>query len=269
MNSLSLSIRSILFITAWLLTVVSVTAVAQKLPVKQEGSMRAPANVKIDGKATEWTFKAYNLATDVFYAMAHDDNNIYLVIKSADESSVRKIVSSGLTFIVNNIGKKNDTTGAKVTYPLFNYKNKPYINFLVKSAPADSADYITTANNKQFNSIGKFVRVRGIKDVDTLLSIYNTDGISVASSFDKEANYTYELAISRKHITPYINPNGAFFYKVIVNALQFDDLPGVSITRDPSGTITAIMVNKSNSRPNLNPAMNVETDFSGEYTLTR
>jgi len=244
-------------------------AFAQKLPVKQEGSLRAPANVKIDGKATEWTFKAYNLATDVFYTLAHDNDNIYLVIKSADESTVRKIISSGLTFIVNSSGKKNDTTGAKITFPLFNYKNKPNINFLVKSAPADSADYITTANNKQLNSMGKFVRVRGIKDVDTLLSVYNTDGISLASSFDKEANYTYELAIARKHIAPYVNSNGVFSYKVIVNALQFDDLPGVTIKRDASGTITSISVFKANSRPNLNQAMNVETDFSGEYTLNK
>jgi hypothetical protein len=109
-------------------------------------------------------FKAYNVATDVFYTIGHDNDNIYLVIKAADESAIRKIISSGITFIVNSSGKKNDTTGAKITFPLFNYKNKPNINFLIKSAPADSADYITTANNKQLSSMGKFVRVRGIKD---------------------------------------------------------------------------------------------------------
>ena len=39
---------------------------AQKLPNKQEISFRAPANVKIDGKATEWgDFKAYNSAIEL------------------------------------------------------------------------------------------------------------------------------------------------------------------------------------------------------------
>jgi hypothetical protein len=39
---------------------------AQKLPNVQQVSLRAPANIKIDGKATEWSgFKALNTATDV------------------------------------------------------------------------------------------------------------------------------------------------------------------------------------------------------------
>lgn len=261
------NIRSFSFLSVFV--VVGFNAVAQKLPNKQDGSVRAPEKVKIDGKATEWTFKAYNVATDVFYTMAHDNDNIYLVIKAADESSVRKIISSGITFSVNSTAKKTDALGAAITYPLFNYKNKPNINFLVRSAPADSADYIVTANNKQFTSMGKFVSVRGIKDVDTLLSVYNTDGISLASSFDKEAAYTYELAISRKHIAPFIDTEGRFFYTVIVKGLKMDDMPGIEVKRDGGGVIKEVHIRKDLYRPNLSQGMNIDTDFSGEYILTK
>jgi hypothetical protein len=261
------NIRAFLLLSVFV--IVAFNVVAQKLPSKQEGSVRAPEKVKIDGKATEWTFKAYNVATDVFYTMAHDNDNIYLVIKAADESSVRKIISSGITFSVNSIAKKTDALGAVVTYPLFNYKNKPNINFLVRSAPADSADYIVTANNKQFTSMGKFVRVRGIKDVDTLLSVYNTDGISVASSFDKEGGYTYELAISRKHIAPFVDAQGRFFYTVVLNGLKMDDMPGIEVKRGGDGVIKEVHIRKELYRPNLSQGMNINTDFSGEYILTK
>lgn len=251
------------------LLVLAFNAAAQKLPAKQEGSLRAPEKVKIDGKATEWTFKAYNVATDLFYTMAHDNDNIYLVIKAADESSVRKIISSGVTFSLNSTAKKTDARGAAVTYPLFSYKNKPNINFLIRSAPADSADYIVTANNKQFTSMSKFVRVSGIKDVDTLLSVYNTDGISLASSFDKEGAYTYELAISRKHIAPFVDTEGRFFYTVIARGLKMDDMPGIEVKRNGGGVITEVNIKKDLYRPNLSQGINLDTDFSGEYILNK
>ena len=40
------------------------SANAQKLPNTQETSLRAPANLKVDGKPTEWNnqFQAYNKA---------------------------------------------------------------------------------------------------------------------------------------------------------------------------------------------------------------
>lgn len=40
---------------------------AQKLPNLQQSSMRAPANIKIDGKPIEWgQYQAYNRATEIF-----------------------------------------------------------------------------------------------------------------------------------------------------------------------------------------------------------
>jgi hypothetical protein len=111
--------------------------------------------------------------------------------------------------------------------------------------------------------------VSGIKDVDTLLSVYNIDGISLASSFDKEAAYTYELAISRKHLAPFIDTEGRFFYTVTVKGLKMDDMPGIEVKRDGSGEIKEVNIRKELYRPNLSQGINLDTDFSGEYVLIK
>jgi len=265
MTSLCSYTRTFLLLSA--LVVAAVNGIAQKLPTKQEGSVRAPAAVKIDGKVTEWDFKAYNNATDVFYTIAHDDENIYLAIKVTDEFIVRKILSGGITFVINSVGKKTDEGAATIRYPLFNYKNKPDIKFSLRAVPADSVNYFISANNKNFASNGKFLRTAGIKGVDTLLSVYNTDGISLASSFNKELHYNYELSIARKLVKDAVNSDGKFNYKIILHPITMDDIPGVTINRDANGTIKSIYVNKTNLLPNPNPSTSVLTDVSGEYSL--
>lgn len=54
---------------------------AQKLPKVQQASLHAPANIKIDGKATEWEgkFEAYNPGSRVFYTLSNDSENLYLI----------------------------------------------------------------------------------------------------------------------------------------------------------------------------------------------
>jgi len=70
---------------------------AQTLPKVQEASLRAPDNIKIDGKPTEWNnqFQAYNTATDLFYTIANDDQNLYLVIQAKKPLSISKIGQRG------------------------------------------------------------------------------------------------------------------------------------------------------------------------------
>ena len=49
--------KNLLFL---LLVISAAMAKAQKLPNVQQNSVRAPYNIKIDGKATEWEFRAHN-----------------------------------------------------------------------------------------------------------------------------------------------------------------------------------------------------------------
>src|SRR5476649_2012908 len=93
-------------------------AVAQKLPNVQTASVRAPANIKIDGKTTEWnnTFQAYNHATDIFYTVSNDDAKLYLTIQASDKLVINKIMSGGITFTIQKSGKKTDKDGISITY---------------------------------------------------------------------------------------------------------------------------------------------------------
>jgi len=246
---------------------ISINLFAQKLPGKQEGSLRAPDKVKIDGKGTEWTLKAFNKATDVFYTIANDKDNLYLIVKAEYEGTIRKIISSGLTFSVNASGKKWNENTVSVTYPVLNLKTRPFINYKDKPT-ASGIDSFVLANNRRFNLQSKFIRTAGIQQVDTLVSVYNGDGIRAAAAFDKDMSYVYELAISLNHIKQALTPDGKLFYRVTLNAIGMDDMPGVDITRNASGAIQSITINKSAGLRNAT-GMNADTDFSDEYVLVK
>ncbi len=60
--------------TLWVILLFTTQAIGQKLPNIQTASLRASANIKVDGKAAEWGNKleAYNNTTEVFYTLAND-----------------------------------------------------------------------------------------------------------------------------------------------------------------------------------------------------
>src|SRR5471030_2113106 len=76
---------------------------AQKLKAVQENNMRAPSNIRIDGKLTEWddTFKAYNNTTDIFYTISNDDENLYFAIKAGNRFIATKLLGGGINFAIN------------------------------------------------------------------------------------------------------------------------------------------------------------------------
>ena len=80
-------------------------------------------------------------------------------------------------------------------------------------------------------------------------------------------NYSYELALSRKLLKNVVSPDGKFTYSIILNAMAMDDLPGVTISRDASGTIKSISIDRTVLPPNPNQGISNNTDVSGEYTL--
>src|SRR4051812_45517244 len=82
---------------------------SKKLKDVQVNNLFAPSPVKIDGKLKEWTdFQAYNKNTHLFYTIANDDKNLYLVIKTSDMTASAKIVAGGVTLLVNTEGKKKE-----------------------------------------------------------------------------------------------------------------------------------------------------------------
>src|ERR1700742_4496861 len=158
-----------------LLSGICLSASAQKLPTTQKASLRAPSNTKIDGKATEWDnkFQAYNNATNVFYTLSNDDNNLYLTVQADEQSVINKILRGGITLTIQKSGKKTDKDGMSITYPVFG-TDRPRINFrgmpqIVSGSPVSvkQADSFMYANNKLLAEKSKNIIIRGIKDIDT------------------------------------------------------------------------------------------------------
>jgi len=253
------------------------SANAQKLPNIQQTNVRAPANIKTDGRATEWDnqFQAYNRATNVFYTLSNDDNNLYLTVQAVDEDIIRKIINGRVSFTINKSGKKSDLDAIVISYPIFDSKNKPAINLKDKpkivpgsAISLQKADSFMYVNNKQMTDRAKMIKVTGIKTLDTLISVYNEDGIKAAALFDNKMSYTVEMAVSLKLLDLSVNDAAKFSYNLRLNGVAMDDVPGINITRAPNGTILSMDIHKDQMLTNWQ-GMTVPTDFWGEYTLAK
>lgn len=259
---------------------------AQKLPNVQTGSVHAPANISIDGKTTEWhnKFQAYNHATDVFYTVSNDDTKLYLAVQAADNLVINKIMNGGITFTIQKSGKKTDKDGISITYPLFDKKNRPFVpRMFGNNRPAprggdieiistDGGAISSVNNSKEFESdsimrvynksleSSKFIRVTGIKTVDSLISAYNTDGVMVAEQFDNKMRYTYELAIDLKLLGLQASDASKFAYHIAINPFipDFSSAPA-----KPVVGLSMVLVDDSMS------GSGATTDMWGEYTLAK
>ena len=269
MKLINISIGKILLI---LLCVFSLTIKAQKLPNKQEKSVWAPANIKIDGKADEWEdkYQAYNNATDIFYTVSNDDQNIYLTIKIKNLLVMTKIVKGGVSFTINHTVKKKDDFPITVTYPVLKSGDANSISSLVNIKAGvhnkvTGIDNSFESLNNAFTTKSKVLNVHGIKDIDISddeMSIYNDKGIKAASRFDKPLAYIYELAIPLKYLALPNNGTDAFSYHIKLNVkdteINFD---------------TAVPVNLAHADlPPPPPPATISiaaTDFWGEYTLAK
>ena len=259
----------ILFLIA---AITTLNATAQKLPNKQEASFKAPANIKIDGKATEWgDLKAYNTAIEAYYKIANDDKNLYFILTASEPVIIRKIIAGGVTLSVKAAAAGNDKV-VSVTYPLFDRKSPTKFNFLrSKDAIANRfrADTFMLAANKDIVTMAKQIKVNGAKTVRDTLSIYNEEGIMAASSFNNQVVYTYELALPLKYLRNAAGGSKVLAYNIRLNGSAYVD--GVLFERVEGGMRRTSPI--ENSPANPWPAMedmeiiSVATDMSGTYTL--
>lgn len=234
-----------------LLLGIGFTAGAQKLPNVQQASVRAPSSIKMDGKAAEWDyqFQAYNNATNVFYTLSNDDNNLYLTVRATDQSVINKILRGGITFTINTSGKKNEKGGASITYPIFGtdrpritFKNMPEI-IPGNAVSVKRADSFMYANNAMLDAKSKNIITKGIPGVDTVISVYNEDGIKAVEAFDNKMLYTCEFAISLKHFGLSVDNATKFAYNFKLNGINLDDImKNIKITQGPNGDVLSVSV---------------------------
>jgi len=239
----------------------SAAAYGQKLPSKQQGSILAPATIKIDGKATEWDnkFQAYNNATDVFYTLANNDEVLYLIIQARERDVVDKILRGGITLTVNHTINKNDGGAISITYPILRDDAASNVlnTFARKSNEhrgADKKSINVDALNQTFDAKSKLIQIAGIKTItDDAISIYNENGIKASAKFDDQLSYTYELAIPLKYLMLPDNGANKFSYHIKVNEPAAMSRPNNSSVPPPPMLTTSIAT----------------TDFWGEYKLAK
>lgn len=287
-----MSIRSLALCA--LLAAGTLTAKAQKLPDTQETGLRAPAGIKVDGKATEWAggYQAYNKNNQLYYSIANDDENVYLTVNAANTSIISKIMRGGLTFTVVTSGKKKDKTGQpSFTFPVqaSTSVNTAAMQGLRTAMPAQAAsmspqemmkrmDSVMYAMNRQHIDKLKDIKVLGVPGItDSLLSIYNEEGIKARALFDAKGAYNYELAIPLKYLGLNAGESRELQYNLCLNGLMAN-IRRVEGTLPSGGAseVRTVVVNggagggmMSMSGPGGIDFMSLisPTDFWGKFTL--
>lgn len=237
-------------------------AYAQKLPNVQLTSLHTPANVKIDGKLTEWgnNLQAYNKAERLEYTMANDADNLYLCFRSKDVRTIAKIFAGGVTLSINTNNKK-EATGAAVTFP---HSNTGWVStptgLKTSNFMRTDDSLTTTAAIKQI----RFIKVKNFDGAkDTLLSIYNDQGVQTKLLYGNKA-LVCEMLIPKKFLGLTNSSTKAFAYQIRLNGLKQPDIPGaapVSTTINPERPLTHPL--------NILVEISAPSDFWGEYTLAK
>jgi hypothetical protein len=221
-------------LSAVLFTFFGLPVNAQKLPAIQEGSILAPASIKIDAQLDDWnnTFQAYNKTTDIFYTIANNESNLYLVIKAGNATINNKIIGGGVNLTINTEGKKKDKDAFVVTFPVVDMANLR--NMVMQFAGGmgrqrQEPDSAAIANmRKKAISIDKEIKLAGFKDIpDSVISIYNEYGIKAAIDFDNKGSLVIEMMIPLKYLHIANGKDASFAYNLKLNGINLNGIiPG-------------------------------------------
>ena len=270
--------KSMLVLLGFVLAIsLSFNAYSQKLPKVQYSGIRAPSNIKIDGKVTEWNdqFQAYNPINRIYYIISNDDENLYLAIRTGDGGSGEKAIF-GITFNLQLPGEngKSSRKNINIRYPktVEVQKSGSIRNAVnaVKRIKDDTSgtgkktmDSLRHFANQKMKDIFKEIDVTGIKDIkDASISEYNIEGIRVAAQFDQHMQYTYELELPLKYLGSNINNKQKFKYNIKMNGLP-EKAPGSPFAPP------VIYADRTNFMAPEAAFLMYPTDFSGEYSLAK
>ncbi len=266
---------------------------AQKLPAVQTTSLRAPANIKIDGKTADWDdkFEAKNPTTDLLYTLANDDKKLYLVAQTDVETVIKRITNGGIKLVIQKNGSKSEIGAATVKFP-YRQKGAAILTFsflpstairvthfkngnttttvkgmqpLSKDEEEKMADSLTKEYNKKLIGNLKWIYTHGITAVDSLIPIYNDKGIEAAVLFDNNKAYTYELAIDLKTLGLSAANGDKFSYHLIVNA----EPNKYAVTLSNGIWMPGVTEETKQQVEALYAPFGATTDFWGEYTLAK
>jgi len=237
----------------------------------QHTSVWAPGTIKIDGTSSEWNgkYEAFDKKNKLYYTISNDDKNLYLIVHTAEPTTINKIYVGGITFTISSVGQSKNIP-VSITYPIIKAINNfsylqakdTYDKFKKNGiVNAENIKDLIRLKNQQFNSSYKELKANGIKEFDDpVMSIYNTEGIKVKALFDINLTYTYELALPLKYLQTILNSLDRLSYNIKFNGADRDG-------RNPYPQAHLIRPDGSEDMTHLyteNP-----TDFSGQYTLAK
>lgn len=252
---------------------ISLLVVAQKLPQKQSAGVWAPADVKIDGKLSEWhTLKAYNPSTGFYYTLANDEQNLYLAITAKDPDVINRLVGGGVTLSVK-LPQAKDAAEFSMTYPV--NKPKQILYFSLKTGKGKTPDTSLSTRRELISTYNKRIDMRckdiviKYNDVTDTVSIFNDEGLKACGYFDDNKFYNLEIAFNIKKLGLNSLINGQLDYHIIMNGSKvFSGITEI-IPPNASPELIANIQSMQQTEERLSVVMSSPTDFRGKYTLAK
>ena len=248
---------------------------AQKLPAVQHVNLRAPANVKVDGKANEWgKLQAYNPAINCYYTIANDDKKLYVVLQ-AEGMVIAKITSGGFKLVIQKTGNKKDAAAPFIKFP---FREKGIGVILGKKEWIHpNADTVLMLDNKRLTANSKQIYTSGLFGADSLISMYNNSGVEAANTFDINRIYTCELSIDLSLLGLSVENAAKFAYHIVENGEPYKYISDIDEWARPvftnnfkDGSLTPEKLNFILENLKIgSDILYATTDFWGEYTLAK
>ena len=241
---------------------VAFTAQAQKLPTVQQAGLYAPANIKVDGKTTEWgnKFQAYNKNTSVFYTIANDADNLYLAVKASDQIIIDKILSGGIALTISSVDSKTLSPISIISPILPRPARGPIVVKIRDTGVLTNGDVAEL--NKALTANFKEITVSGIAAISQQsISIYNDYSIKASALVDITKAINYELTIPIKYLSSLVSGAGTFNYNIRLSGEKINT----------STTVVVVNGYAAGQAPSADPYMELfsPTDFSATYTLAK
>jgi len=178
-----------------------------------------PSGIVVDGDLKEWgdSLRYYNQEKQLNYALANDQENLYMAIRINDRSEQIRVLRAGLTLGIDTRGKKKETF--TMTFPVGDQsaqgmaENVQDLQSGNNDVKQEDRDELMKAKLTKLREI----KVTGFKDIESeTMTTSNTYGFKVAIDYDKDGNLVYEAAIPLKffHADDLSKNEWAFNFKI-------------------------------------------------------
>ena len=144
--------------------------------------------------------------------------------------------------------------------------------FRVLRSPEKVPEAEIAGYNKMLSDKHKFIKVEGIDGLDSLISVYNENGIRAAELFDNDKLYTLEMVVKLNLIGISSGDGAKILYKLRVNSVE--GAPTID------GNTKMVMVGGGELSPEMRQQATADitekvakmyggTEFEGEYKLAK